>query len=90
MRARVPKEHSRIENHPWPAHWPALRPCVGADLDRALRLESETVARELLHRVHALDGRLEVELLTDVRLLADQLASSARQLRAAASTVSQR
>ena len=82
MRARVPKEHSRIENHPWPAHWPALRPCVVADLDRALRLESETAARELLHRVRALDRRLDVELLTDVRLLADQLARSARQFRA--------
>src|SRR6187402_648155 len=42
-------------------------------------LERETEAGELVVRVAALDGRLEIEDLGDVRILPDQLAGAARQ-----------
>src|SRR4029450_2713776 len=42
------------------------------------RLEGEAVARELLDLEAALDRRLDVELLADVGVLADELASLAR------------
>src|SRR5512132_4207659 len=44
------------------------------------RLEGESEARELLDLEAALDRRLDVELLSDVRILADELAGLARDV----------
>jgi len=42
-------------------------------------LEGEAAARELFDREAALDRRLDIEFLADVRLLPDELAHAARQ-----------
>src|SRR5438876_1067151 len=77
MRARVPRNACGSPKT-------AVDGVLGA-IDRKLRLaplrlERKTPPRELLDRERALDRRLDVELLADVRLLTDQLTSSARQL----------
>ena len=51
---------------------------VGVSSVPEVLLEGEAAAGELLDREPALDGRLDVELLAEVRLLPDQLARAAR------------
>jgi hypothetical protein len=51
---------------------------MGAGSVTKVLLEGEAAPRELLVCEEALDGRLDVELLADVRILADQLAGLAR------------
>jgi len=52
---------------------------MGAGFVPKSLLEGEAPARELFEGEAALDRRLDVELLADVRVLADQLARAARQ-----------
>jgi hypothetical protein len=51
---------------------------VGVSSVPEVLVEGEAAARQFLYGVRALDGRLNVELFTEVRLLPDQLPGAAR------------